>query len=279
MKIARYWTRAEQSVGDVRVTARGWSDDSIESARAKAREIAHRVAQRIAGGFGKTERYPYGDRPLPEPVIREFDGAAVTRNSYGALVLNADRLMFVDVDGKHAQHAQPASGGGFLSSLFGKPAQKSETAAADPTVDAIKTVAARHDLSGRLYETAAGYRLMITNRLFPAGSDEVEALLAEFKSDPLYMRLCRMQESFRARLTPKPWRCGFYKPYVQYPFENPKDEAIFRDWQQKYDSKSAPYATCRFMTALGSATVAPEFPELIEYHDQETKAGRGLPLA
>ena len=279
MKIARYWTRAEQSIGDIRVTARGWSDDSIESARAKAREIAHRVAERIAGGFGKAERYPYGDRPLPEPVIREFNGALVTRNSYGALVLNAARLMFVDVDGKRTEHAQPASGGGFFSLLFGKPAPKTETPAADPAVDAIKAVVSRHDLSARLYETAAGYRLMITNRPFQAGSNEVEALLGEFRSDPLYIRLCRMQESFRARLTPKPWRCGFYKPYVQYPFENPKDEAIFREWEHKYDAKSTPHATCRFMTALGPGAIAPEFPELIQYHDQETKASSGLRLA
>ncbi len=275
MKIARYWTRAEQTVGDVRVTARGWSDSSIEAARQKAREIAQRVAERVNRGEEKGATYLYGDRPLPEPMLRQLSRAVVTRNAYGSLVLNTDRLMFVDIDRKPAQKTS-SSGGGFFSSLFGKPAAPEP--AVDPAIENMKKVIARHNLSARLYETAAGYRLIVTSRPFEAASAESEAMLGEFHSDPLYIRLCKMQESFRARLTPKPWRCGFHKPYVLYPFEDPKDEAIFRDWQSKYDSKSAGYATCRFVTQFGSEVDA-EFGELIQYHDQESKAASGLPLA
>jgi len=274
MKIARYWTRAQESFGDVRITARGWSDESIESARAKAHEIARRVAERVAGGFAKAQRYPYGDRPLPEPVIREFAGGMVTRNAYGALVLNTDRLMFVDIDRK----AAPApSSGGFFSSLFGKP--KPAPAQADPAIDAIAAVAARHDFSGRLYETSAGYRLMITNATIKAGTDEAEAVLAEFKTDPLYMRLCRMQESYRARLTPKPYRIDYPNPPGEFPFETPKDQARHDQWVAGYDAKSRLFATCRLVQEIGSAHAQPEFAQLIHYHDQETKATSGLPLA
>jgi len=274
MKLARYWTRAEQTVGDISITARGWSDSSLEAARQKAREIAHRVAARIHSGSEKGVSYLYGERPLPEPVVRELPRAIVTRNSYGALVLNTDRLMFVDIDKK--ERTKSASGGGFFSSLFGKPAPPPPQS--DPALDAIRSVLNRHGLSARLYDTAAGYRLMITSRPIEAASAESQALLGEFPSDPLYIRLCKMQESFRARLTPKPWRCGFYKPYVQFPYEDPKDEAIFQDWLAKYTAKSAMFATCKFSASLGS-TVDPEFAELIQYHDQETKAASALPLA
>ncbi len=46
----------------------------------------------------------YLDRPMREPVLREVKkdngelAAVVTRNSYGCLVLNTARVMFVDVD-------------------------------------------------------------------------------------------------------------------------------------------------------------------------------------
>jgi hypothetical protein len=284
MKLARFWTRDEgEAVGPsgdrVRIVARGWSDQSVEAARAKAREIAQRVAQRIVSPGGKQDRYPYGDRPLPEPVIEKLGSSVVTRNAYGALVLNADRMMFIDVDREEATPFDGSASGivSGIFSLFGKAAPTPSKT--DPAVEDIQRIAARRQLAGRVYKTAGGYRVLITNTEFHAGSAETEALLKEFGSDPLYVRLCRLQESFRARLTPKPWRCGFYQPRVSFPFETPDAEAEFRTWESKYASKAAAYSTCRYLTAFGDARTAPEFHDLIEYHDRETKASSGLPLA
>jgi hypothetical protein len=297
MKLARYWTRGQGEVIDpsgerIRVVARGWSDESLEQARIRAGEIARRVAQRIISNPGQKNQYDYGDRPLPEPVIRQFNASAVvTRNSYGALVLNADNLMFIDVDKEDMQAPSAAStgGGGGLEevlsgifSLFGKqaPAVPAPPRQAPPTVlDTIRRVAERHSLSGRVYKTAAGHRVLITNTPFKAGTDATEKLLNEFGADRMYMRLCRVQESFRARLTPKPWRCDFRKPPVEFPFETARDEAAFREWEAEYNSRAADYATCRFLSAVGSGVVAPGLDELIRYHDQETRATSGLPLA
>ena len=277
MKRARYWARAQAEFPSpnaelLRISARGWSDESLDAARIKGLEIARRVAERIAGGFGKQARYPYGQRPLPEPVIQEFSGAIVTRNAYGALVLNTDQMMFVDVDRKTA----PSKFGSIFSSLFGK---SKSVPAQDPVIDELAQITRSHNLGARLYETAAGYRLILTSEPFKAGSAPAETLLVEYKSDPLYIRLCRMQESFRARLTPKPWRCGCDEPYLDYPFETPSDQELAHQWETKYNSKSAAFSTCRFISTLGSESIHTDFKELIEYHDKETKALGEQPLA
>jgi hypothetical protein len=208
MKTARYWTRASGEAvnsqgGRIRITARGWSDDSFDSARRRAGEVARRVAQRIAVQPGEGHRYPYGDRPLPEPILSEFSdsegrSAVITRNSYGAMVMNTEQMMFVDIDRDDSTvvPASPVAGlKSLFSSLFGKPAE-SPVKVVDPVVEAIGNVAERRRLSGRVYRTAGGYRVLITNRRFPVKSPETEALLNEFRADPLYVRLCRLQESF-----------------------------------------------------------------------------------
>jgi hypothetical protein len=287
MKIARYWTRAQGEAvnsrgGRISVTARGWSDDSLDSARTQARDIARRVAQRIATQ-PDAPRYPYGDRPLPEPILSEFrdgDGlsAVITRNSYGALVMNADWMMFVDIDRQGSTPAPPADLKSLFSGLFGKPAA-SPVKAVDPVLDAVRTVTERQRLSARVYRTAAGYRVLITDRRFDAKTADAEALLNEFGADALYVRLCRLQESFRARLSPKPWRLGMRQPPVEFPFETSEDQARYRDWEREYEAQAAAYATCAFITSFGAGNVLSEFDALIRFHDEKTKATSGLPLA
>ncbi|HXP85934.1 MAG TPA: hypothetical protein VN841_14515 [Bryobacteraceae bacterium] len=284
MKLARYWTRAQGEAegrsGPIRVTSRGWSNDSLQAARAVARDNAQRVAEKIASNHAPSQRYPYGDRPLPEPVLREFqpdrDGpaAVVTRNVYGSTVLNTRDLMFVDIDKEEKPYGALASGlaSGFRS-LFGKPAP------AQTVLTEIQAVAERNSLTVRAYKTAAGYRVLITNRAFEAGEHRTEDLLSQFSADPLYVRLCRMQESFRARLTPKPWRCGLSVPPVTFPFETPEATSRFQNWERDYTSAIQSYATCRYMASFGSSPMASGFEELVQYHDQETRAASLLPLA
>ena len=279
MKIARYWARADSDAWNargerVRARARGWADDSIESARQCARDIARRVAERIASGPSGNQRYPYGDRPLPEPIIREFPfaHAVVTRNAYGALVLNTDYLLFADIDA-HPSHGIATGLGKAFSSLFGK------AKSADPFTERLDTITASHSRAARLYQTAAGYRLMITDARYAPGRPETEALLAEYEADPMYVRLCRLQQSFRARLTPKPWRCGMAAPPGEFPYETSEARNGYAQWESEYNAKTAAFATCRFVAGLGSSRVEAEFRELIDYHDRETKATQSLPLA
>jgi hypothetical protein len=77
----------------VSTVARGWSNESIEDARRVARELAQKVAGRLATGQDDRKQYLYGDRPLPEPIIREMgDTAVLTRNANRAPWIGPGRM-------------------------------------------------------------------------------------------------------------------------------------------------------------------------------------------
>ena len=95
----------------------------------------------------------------------------------------------------------------------------------------------------------------------------------------MYLRLCWNQECYRARLTPKPWRVGVKRPPNRFPWASPQAEQTYRGWQQNYENQSNGYAVCRFETQFGRELPAPELRQLIDLHDQMTKAESGLPLA
>jgi len=91
--------------------------------------------------------------------------------------------------------------------------------------------------------------------------------------------LCRSQQSFRARLTPKPWRCGAGRAPARFPFETQAAEQAFRAWDAGYRERQRRYATCALLGTLGHAEVHPEVRDIVALHDAETRASSGLPLA
>src|SRR5260370_22016562 len=176
MKLAKFWSREAGDASDAdgelsRVVVRGWSNESLDAAAAAARENASRVAQMLASGPGDSKQYGYGDRPLPEPLVREFrdttetPNAVITRNSYGSLVMNARDLMFVDID---RQNVQPvgAIAQNLMSSvfsLFSKPAAQPTPSPqpVDSVVDGIQKVTERKGHEVRELKTAAGYGALV----------------------------------------------------------------------------------------------------------------------
>jgi hypothetical protein len=118
-----------------------------------------------------------------------------------------------------------------------------------------------------------------THALFDPTDDATLALLRSVGSDPLYNRLCKQQNSFRARLTPKPWRCGHTALSVRWPRETDKQQRRFERWQAAYDARQTQYATCRFLGVLGSGVVHPQIQPIIELHDRTTRSHEPLPLA
>lgn len=322
MLIPRFWSRASsQAVAPDGRTVRfhvwrGSRTDPAE-AQALAQEAVGRIADRISRGAGFPERYAYGDRPLREEVVRELPGstgddpdAAITRNSYGALVLNAARAFFIDVDVAGAEPraqadshqseptAPAASIWGIVDSLplpgglrsivdqF-RPASGSTSPAstppADPTAAAVERlrrfVAARPEWRVRVYRTYAGLRYLVTHAPFSPTDADVQAAMAAVGADPQYIRLCQVQKSFRARLTPKPWRIGVENPPVTFPYQSPEDEREMRGWVARYDAASAGRATCRFVEEIGTGAEHPDLAVIRALHDEHTRATSGLPLA
>lgn len=295
MRIARHWVRGRAEAVDksgrpVRGEAWGWSATSVEEAQRRGAEIARRVADWLARGAHysgtpkRTFQYAYCDeRPPREEIVQELQDAGgaltavITRNSYGALVLNAGELMFVDVDFEPSKPASP----GFFSRLLGKrtpdkPAPNSEAAVQARIVQWCQSHANR---GVRLYRTAAGFRLAFIDRPMQADSDETRTILADLGSDPLYRHLCQVQQCFRARLTPKPWRMDMALPPCRFPFEDADRETAYRAWQQEYDAAAPRFATCRLVETFGASEIHERLAALVELHDSLSGCKREAVLA
>jgi hypothetical protein len=303
MKIARYWAFAQTTTKNRKgvhfeIIKWGWSDRNVSDAEHMAQRGVEELAARIASGEGFPDRhaYGYGDgRPLREEVVRTIgptggnDEAVITRNQYGALVLNTARIMFVDVDSPGVNHRESPSRrtnrsgglGGYIGKLFGtrspSPAMSPDgkpqlTEDEQAAIERARAWTERNRSWGfRVYRTAAGLRLLTTHDVFDPKDRAVVDVMEALGADPLYMRLCRAQECFRARLTPKPWRIKFYPPQIRYPAVDAHQEIAMRKWIVKYEQACAKAATCQLLTTLGNGNIASPVASIIRLHDDETR--------
>jgi hypothetical protein len=247
VNIPRYWAQSKSDPASARgrrltVGCWRWSDVSVEDAQRQADERGAELNRLFESGT-PLDRYGYGDRALREEIVRaDVNGVAagaavVTRNAYGALVLNSASAMFIDVD-------FPSSGktaGGLFRRLLSKPALPG------PEEVALQQVQdwADHqrDLGLRVYRTYAGLRCLVTNRTYDPAKPQTMEILRSIGSDPLYISLCQAQACFRARLTPKPWRCGIRVRPPRYPWADEAVESKFRQWQAGYERSIQGYSS------------------------------------
>ena len=281
MRTARYWVRADVTIDGVEipdggVIALGWSDASIEDAHRVALERARRSAAVLKADQNLTAwEYPYPDRPIREPVIDEiYEGdhlsAAITRNSYGALILNTADVMFIDIDA-------PTGMVGWLGSVL-KGRNQAVELAQQTAAQLNELVDSDRILGFRLYQTAAGLRVLATGRTYNPASDETDALMKSLKADKQYIQLCRTQACFRARLTPKPWRCGIPRPPVTFPYNDESRQQQFDTWLQSYEKHASGYATCKLISHIGNEAVPDNIRPILTWHD-ELSCGGDMPLA
>lgn len=306
--IPRHWAavREVRSLPDGReldLTVHGSSDDSPEDAQRDARERLERLV--AAGGprpVGRHDQEYYPDRRLPEELLQEVrspDGeliGAITRNRYGAAVLNTDAVLVSDVDlvEETARDRPPSARGGLLSRLFGSGSESAPDDERDPdafglqgpgprgehherTVARIDDFTRRHpELGVRTYRTRNGFRLLVTGSGLAPRSDRAREFMEEVWSDELYMILCRVHDTYRARLTPKPWRIDVDR------FESLgtrlADDQEHQDWVARYRAASQDVAVCRLLDASGPAPSAVE-QQIIDLHDRATRPESGLRLA
>jgi hypothetical protein len=93
------------------------------------------------------------------------------------------------------------------------------------------------------------------------------------------VKLCRGQGCFRARLTPKPWRCGIGKPPSRYPWETVQAERVYREWEETYDRAAAGYTVCRLVREIGERALHPDIAPIVALHDRMACSTREMGLA
>ena len=279
MNIPRVWTRisVDQRRPDgktVQVAVWGWGNDEW-SAKTNGSDRLQRMLERLRRGDPFPEKYAYGTRPLREEILRTFKGersdepsAVLTRNSYGAQVLNSARLLFLDID------FPPPGIIGRIQGIFGAPSAEEKSLAS-------LRAALRHygGATFRIYRTAAGLRVIAIDREFEPAGREAQDLMKATSTDPAFANLCVVQRSFRARLTPKPWRCNIFSQPPQYPRQDNEAQRRFDSWLNEYERTSDRYAICRYIETIGSGNPVAGAGELLDLHDRVTRCNEPLPLA
>jgi hypothetical protein len=264
----------------------GWSTSSATEALDVAHDRLRSALANIRSGTRLGGYYPRV--PLREPILDEVlaDGEqalVVTRNRYGAEVLNTDGVLIADVDLPELEGPT----GGVLRRLF-----RRSTPDADPTaptaeppvvVERLAVLAewarAHPGLGVIAYRTASGLRVFVTGVAEPASSAQGEQILTELGADPIYRELCRVHGTFRARLTPKPWRLPRMKaPSGRWPYQTYEAKDQFLRWLAEYDAARRAYAVCRRLSSHGPAPSTLE-AQIIQLHDDRTRTTANLPLA
>lgn len=274
------------------------SEGSFQEAKRSADQAAASLFERwkhgaLRAASSASRSYEYGvgllrEEPLEE--IRDSRGeilGVLTRNAYGSLILNTSQVMFVDIDIAETKKTSGTSGG-FLSKLFGG-GKVPPPGDQDPFLKILQAtkdwVRANSRWSFRVYRTRAGVRLLATNGLVDPQSKEAESVFKALGADPLYQGLCRRQKSFRARVSPKPWRCHSTYPPERWPFidENGESDAKaatkFQSWLADYDKRASKFASCRYIETVGSQEIHPEIAPVVAMHDDLSKSKTDFLLA
>ena len=278
MKTARFWVTAQ----DEGWLCYGWSDRSEGEARTMAQQRLRRLMARAKNGTA--DKYDYHashDGTLREPLLRSFADAdappyaLITRNRMGCLVLNTDDVVFVDVD------VPPPPTPGLWARLRGqKSATQADAEAAYLTI--LRTWTQNHRAGMRVYRTAGGLRYLLTTARLAPTAPATQELLATLRADPQYQALCQRQNCFRARLTPKPWRCGLHALNQKFPVPEAFRTQIAANearWQAEYDLCAARYRTCELLETIGPDTRDERIAAIIALHDELTGIDCNLPLA
>ncbi len=203
-----------------------------------------------------------------EPIIENLsEQNIITRNRYGAEVLNSTELCFVDID-----HYPAGLWERVLAFLGGEKRGDEQRLLAELQ----HLHADMPDLSMRLYRTAGGWRLLLQGEELRPDSPRMLTLFTRLHADPAYVRLCGKQQCWRARLTPKPHRLK--ESPGHYPRRLAADIPVEGEtaWLTCYTAASEGLATCRLIERFGAEMHHP----LVALHDERTAALKdGLPLA
>lgn len=299
----------------------GWSDVGQSEAQAHAEARVQEAIEQVRRGIALSRRdhkVSYNGAegiPIREEIVERFGETVITRNSYGARCLNTPRIMFLDIDrdrskptgcyvgflfliaivvglyglskGDHQLIA--ASALGFLvllvfTRLVRKLRSRAEDNGSEPRMLATiqRFLESRPDWKIRVYRTPNGLRLLVMHRTFDPRSPEAEEAYRELDVDPIYAMMCRNQNCFRARVSPKPWRIGIREHLRPRPGVwpiNPDRLPERREWVANYEAIASNFASCQLITEMGFGTTHPEAETVRLLHDRLCRALDDRPMA
>lgn len=159
--------------------------------------------------------------------------------------------------------------------------------------------------SFRLYETPAGFRIIVTHNVVEPSNKVVEEWFDYFHADTNYVRLCQAQQCFRARLTAKPWRMNEVNdnhlakdiPAKNFWFDESsgidnqkaqtqKELVARQQWIADYDKYAKSYRACRYIESFSGDDInsrsdkpTQAIDAFIQWHDKACQADTDLPMA
>lgn len=299
----------------------GWSDERQEAAQYHAEERAEDAVRRILLGeeLARAEpKVPYNGAdgvPIREEIIGRVGDTVITRNSYGAHCLNTPDVLFADIDFEPEPSAGLTVGLGIALGLlavilavilqsgwligvaafvvlplaiFG--ASKIHAARIRAAggheeramASVTKHLRAHPQWNLRAYRTPAGYRILAMHRTFDPREPAVAEFFETLRVDPAYSRMCRLQNCFRARVSPKPWRMGINAHMRPRPGVWPVREELMgrrNQWVEEYESRAREYSSCRYVDSFGSDKVDAKADSVRKLHDDMCRSDLDLPSA
>lgn len=257
MKIYKYWVLEKGSIRlehkEEIITCYGGSNFSEDDARSNARQKFEKIQSKINGDPHAFDSY---EVEIREEIVQEIDDKAIiTRNRYGAQVLNVQDLLIMDID-------QPKT------SLLDVLRRQTDSASKTKIIEQVRTLARKptyQEYSFRIYETHSGIRVIVLGKRFDPQASATLAMMKEFNCDPLYTLLCQKQACFRARLTPKPYRMKLRGHKIKFPRDS-EANAKLQEWLAKYEAESRNFSVCKFIEQIGGAYM----PEAVRLHDELT---------
>jgi len=303
----------------VKVRRFGWSETSQEDAQAHASTRLKEALNRIRAGEklqARDRRVAYNGSegvPIREEIVESDGATVVTRNAYGARCLNSPNVLFADIDFPTQTSCQLilivtlqlvalalviawqkgslllaivllvfAIGlGQWIAWAIRKSLIPSRGGEQEIAMDRIRRfVEGNLEWSLRVYRTPLGLRIMGTHRLFDPNEKEVGEFFDAIGADPVYVRMCRSQLCFRARVSGKPWRMGIDEHLRGGVWPVTNERLLIRNrWIERYEEVSKNYASCEFIETLGNGKMDSDVKSVLQWHDLLCGVGNGLPLA
>lgn len=270
MKIAKYWSKQHLDFDNppnppAQLVFWGISEHSEQDAASNAQNQLQRWALQLREGISISRNYQLDMQEIREELIEDIlleDGTrigAITRNVYGALVLNTEYLLIADID-----TPSPSLWRRILAWFGVSYPSKARV------IEALEQLQQRQpEVTLRIYETFAGLRVFVIHQSFKHDSAQAMQWLSRLGADKRYKKLCELQQCYRARLTPKPWRCGLtHPPSSSYPRENTLNQQRFANWLTRYESSSRQFSAVHFINQLGRPAPDIILRQLIEVHDR-----------